>query len=272
MRMSARGFGAASHRGRAPASRGALSRPRAARDVYMPQQSGRGVGLRERAIGPAGRASGSVLDTVRRLPLEVPALIARGAAALGRTSEAVISRAQRLPAAVPMVRQAVRPILTGRVDDWRAEYAYTAGVQAFIYGFPYIYNAQIRRDWVTRPRNPALVPYAAVNQFWHASQLMDETYRDGGCPNNDTLYSVAWLDLSDGPLVLSHPDMGDRYFTFELVGFTSNIFDYVGKRTTGNKAADFAIVGPDWRGRLPSGIRAVTPAPTPWALVLGRTL
>jgi hypothetical protein len=49
---------------------------------------------------------------------------------------------------------------TGAVDDWRVEYAYTAGVQTFIYGFPYVYNVQLRRDWVTNPRDPAFVPYA----------------------------------------------------------------------------------------------------------------
>jgi hypothetical protein len=30
----------------------------------------------------------------------------------------------------------------------------TAGVQAFIHGFPYICNAQLRHDWVTKRRDP----------------------------------------------------------------------------------------------------------------------
>jgi hypothetical protein len=37
--------------------------------------------------------------------------------------------------------------------DWKAEYAYTTGMQAFIYGFPYVYNAKLRHDWVTQARN-----------------------------------------------------------------------------------------------------------------------
>jgi len=114
--------------------------------------------------------------------------------------------------------------------DWRAEYAYTAGVQAFIYGSPNIYNAKTRRDWVTRELDPTVVPDAAVNQFWHASRLIDATYRGGGCPSTDFLYSLAWLDLSDGPIIRSHPQMGQRYFTFQLAGFTSDNFDYVGQR------------------------------------------
>ncbi|MEW2416926.1 DUF1254 domain-containing protein [Streptomyces sp. NPDC046866] len=169
-------------------------------------------------------------------------------------------------------RNSVLPFLRGRLQDWQGEYAYTLAVQGFVYGFPYLYNAKLRHDWVTRPRDPAHVPYAAVNQFWHAGSLMDATYRQGGSPNNDTLYSIAWVDLSDGPVILSHPEMGERYFTFQLAAVTSDNFDYVGARTTGSAAGDFALVGPDWSGRLPSGVRPVSPAPTPWIIVLGRTL
>ena len=156
--------------------------------------------------------------------------------------------------------------------DWKTEYAYTTGMQAFIYGFPYIYNAKLRHDWVTQARDPSVVPYAAVNHFWHAARVMDATYRDGGCPNNDTLYSLAWLDLGGEPVILSHPDMAGRYFTFELMGFTSDNFNYVGQRTTGPEAGHFAICGPGWHGDLPPGVQATRPAPTRWVLLLGRTL
>jgi hypothetical protein len=157
-------------------------------------------------------------------------------------------------------------------SDWKAEYAYTTGMQAFIYGFPYMYNAQLRHDWVTSKRDPDVIPYAAVDHFWHAARLIDASYRDGGCPNNDTLYSLAWLDLGEEPVILSHPDMGDRYFTFELMGFTSDTYDYVGQRVTGTDAGHFAISGPGWQGKLPPGVRSVRPAPTPWILIMGRVL
>jgi hypothetical protein len=44
----------------------------------------------------------------------------------------------------------------------------TTGVQAFVHGFAYVYNAQLPHEWVTDPRNPVHVPYAAVNTFWRA--------------------------------------------------------------------------------------------------------
>lgn len=233
---------------------------------------------RAAASKTAGKAAGAMFDAAQHLP-GVPALTARltppqgrAVAEVIRRPEAVLHRARQLPTAAMMLREAVAPILTGKVDDWRTEYAYTAGVQAFIYGFPYIYNAKLRHDWVTRPRDPAVIPYAAVNHFWHASKLIDASYTDGGCPSNDTLYSVAWVDLSREPVILSHPSMASRYFTFELTAFTSDNFDYVGQRTTGKAAGHFAITGPGWKGRLPAGVRKVQPSPTPWILVLGRTL
>jgi hypothetical protein len=157
--------------------------------------------------------------------------------------------------------------------DWRAEYAYALGLQAFIYGFPYIYMAQLRHNWTTQPRNPELIPYMAVDHFWHASNVLDATYQDGGSPNNDTMYSVAWVDVTDEPVILSHPDIpDDRYFTFEISAVHSDNFAYVGRRTTGNKAGNYAIIGPGWEGQLPDGVTALPQAPTPWVMILGRTL
>jgi hypothetical protein len=80
------------------------------------------------------------------------------------------------------------------------------------------------------------------------------------------------VNLHNEPVILSHPDMGDRYFAFELMGITSDNFDYIGQRSTGSEAGHFAIVGPDWSGKLPDGVRRVATAPSPWILILGRTL
>lgn len=174
-------------------------------------------------------------------------------------------------AQTPITHPETTPAPPTNKPDWRAEYAYTAGVQAFIYGFPYIYNAKTRHAWATSTQDPAVVPHGAVNEFWHASRLMDASYRGGGCPSTDSLYSMAWVDLGDEPFILSHPDMGERYFTFQLASFTSDNFGYIGQRTTGPGAGDFAIVGPHWDGELPPGVQRVQSSPTPWALVLGRT-
>jgi len=157
-------------------------------------------------------------------------------------------------------------------DDWRETYAYTLGTQAFVYGFPWVFLPQIRYDWVTQPRNPEWIPYLPLNQFWNSAELATAAYRDGGSPNNDTLYSIAVLNLAKEPLILSVPDVGERYYTFEMASFDSDNFAYVGTRTTGNKAGHYAIVGPNWKGTLPEGIVALPASRTDSALVFGRTL
>ncbi|MET8560179.1 hypothetical protein ABZV75_06045 [Streptomyces flaveolus] len=61
--------------------------------------------------------------------------VARAAGRVALHPRATIDRVRHLPTMVPALGQVVKPILTGRRDDWRAEYAYTLGEQAFVYGF-----------------------------------------------------------------------------------------------------------------------------------------
>lgn len=159
------------------------------------------------------------------------------------------------------------------LTTWRADYAYALGLQAYIFCFPWLRMAQLRWDWVNVPKpEGAITPYAPLNHFANLRRLVTAEFRQGGALNNDTLYSFAWVDLGKGPLILSHPDMGDRYFCFEIAQMSSDNFAYVGKRTTGGAEGHFAIVGPGWSGRLPDDVVALPPSPTSTALIFGRTL
>lgn len=228
---------------------------------------------------PSEATINSTGERLRQQVTGVASTIGRAAVATGRATadavrhpKATAGHARRTSHALPLMWQSVKPVLTGHVTDWRREYAYTLGEQAFVYGFPYIYNAGLRHRWVARQPDDEMTPYAPVNHFWHARKLFDASDRQGLSPNNDTLYSFAWVDLSEEPVVLSHPDMGDRYFTFELVGITSDNYDYVGGRATGPHAGDFALIGPGWTGNLPDGVRRTATAPSPWIVIVGRTL
>jgi hypothetical protein len=118
---------------------------------------------------------------------------------------------------------------THNKTEWREDYAYSLGVQAYIFSFPWVFLPKIQYQWVVvPPKNPALTPNMPLNQWWHARNIITSDYRDGGAPNNDTLYSAAWLDVGKEPIILSHGDMGDRYFTFEIASMNSDNFAYVG--------------------------------------------
>lgn len=156
--------------------------------------------------------------------------------------------------------------------NWRENYAYSLGIQAYIFAFPWSYNSELRWQWTTQSIDPANIPYAPQNQFWHARTLTGSDYRNGGTPNNDTLYSVAWLNLKKEPLILSVPDVGNRYYVMQMASMDSDNFAYIGSRTTGPDAGNYLITGPGWQGKTPEGVKRLPPSRTDVAMILGRTL
>jgi hypothetical protein len=170
---------------------------------------------------------------------------------------------------VPMTSFAQQPTKTGgqSLTDWREQYAYTLGMQAYIYAFPWAYMPGAYWLWL----GPDDADRKA-NRFVHARKLSDASMKDGGAPNNDTLYSRAAIYLQDEPIILSVPEIRDRYFTMEIADFMGDNFAYVGVRTTGTQAGDYAIVGPGWKGTLPAGVKLLPASPTSWGFILGRTM
>ncbi|RLA58446.1 MAG: DUF1254 domain-containing protein [Gammaproteobacteria bacterium] len=156
--------------------------------------------------------------------------------------------------------------------SWREQYAYSVGMAAYPYTLPYLFNSQLRWMWTNLKRDPERFPYAAINHFYHAPKLTDASYRDGGGPNNDTVYSEAWIYVGDEPIIFTHPDMGDRNFSFHFTSYSSDLIDVVSQRATGADAGHFAMVPPGFEGELPAGVRRLEIATTPWILVLGRTM
>src|SRR5262245_6607217 len=76
---------------------------------------------------------------------------------------------------------------------------------AWVFGMPLVYiEKQI--DALTHVMKPE-GHFAPINQFAHYREFPDASNRTIVGLNVDTLYSLAQLDLSQGPIVLSVPDM-----------------------------------------------------------------
>jgi hypothetical protein len=89
--------------------------------------------------------------------------------------------------------------------------------------------------------------------------------------NHDTLLTVGWLDLSQGPQVLHVPDFSGRYYSVQFTDPFDTDFAYVGTRVTGTQAGDYLITGPGWQGVVPNSMKQIS-APDNSVLVLGRVL
>jgi hypothetical protein len=111
-----------------------------------------------------------------------------------------------------------------------------------------------------------------VNQFTHTHRKLGPDDREVVSPNNDTVYSNAWLDLSKGPVLVDTPDMGERYWVLGLLDAWTNPFAYVGRRTTGNRRQCTLVHGPDWKGEVPAGVTNVIAAPGQDVWIIGRIL
>ena len=107
-----------------------------------------------------------------------------------------------------------------------------------------------------------------VNTFQHQRALITAKGQFVTTPNNDTLYSQAWLNLENGPVTIGVPASGSRYYCVPLMDMYSNNFAIVGTRTSGSSARTFTVVGPHDTSNIPMAIRA----PTNWVWILGRTL
>jgi hypothetical protein len=134
----------------------------------------------------------------------------------------------------------------------------TPADRAVLFGFaPYEF---------ARLRNQAQLRYP-LNQINHRRTLSDHSARAITTPNNDTLYSSAWIDLSSGPMILELPPSGDRYLSIMLLDPMSDNFEILGSRTTGNSGGRFLFAGPSWSGNPPLGVRVVRcPVDDAWLL------
>jgi hypothetical protein len=140
---------------------------------------------------------------------------------------------------------------------------------AYIYGYPLILMEATRAK-VTNVPMATNMGAAPTNQFSNIRTFPDSSFTDVVSPNADTLYSSAFLDLTNGPIVLSVPDTHGRYYLMPMLDAWTNVFASPGKRTTGTGKGDFAITGPGWAGTLPAGVKEIK-APTAMVWIIGRT-
>jgi len=129
------------------------------------------------------------------------------------------------------------------------EEARAIALEAYVFGFAMVENYKSIFGFCLYPKSPV---YSGFNKYQHNRKLYDPDFTLVVSPNNDTLYSTTFADLRTEPLVISVPPTGDRYFVIQLVDGSSDNLAYIGTRVTGREGGNFVLVGPNFKGTLPT--------------------
>ena len=157
--------------------------------------------------------------------------------------------------------------------------AFAIGVDAYVYFYSLVTMDVTRKQFTNF--EPGKVPgRGPMNVFNNVPTYPPADDRGVVRPNFDTLYSVAYLDMTKEPVVVSVPDTNVRYYLLPMLDMWSDVFASPGWRTTGTQAGSFLVTPPGWRPdlrerfidefKLPAGTQRVD-APTPIVWIIGRT-
>ena len=110
-------------------------------------------------------------------------------------------------------------------DDLR-----TLSYEAALYFYPLVMDVT-RRQAINTPAGTK-ARFGPPNEFQHFRAFPPADLRAVVRPNFDALYSIAWLDLTAGPVILHAPDTDDRYYLLPLLDMWTDVFATPGKRVS----------------------------------------
>jgi hypothetical protein len=143
--------------------------------------------------------------------------------------------------------------------------------EAYIFGLPLVETYRGMWFCAIDKRSPK---YTGFNKFRHTRRLCTPQDTEVTVPNNDTLFSVASLDLRREPVVISVPKVMDLCgYMLWMVDMTTKNLPYISTVATGNNAGDYIIVGPGYTGYLPARrFDGVIVTRSYFVVVIGRTM
>ena len=142
-------------------------------------------------------------------------------------------------------------------------------VDAYVYFYPLV-TMDLTRKQSTNIEAGKEFGKGPMNTFTNVPAYPPGDYKGVVRVNFDTLYSIAWLDMTVEPMVVSAPDTGGRFYLLPMLDMWTDVFASPGWRTTGTEAANYLVTPPGWSGAAPEGVTRIR-APTPFVWIIGRT-
>lgn len=150
-----------------------------------------------------------------------------------------------------MAAEGVRHPYIGDAVPADAEVTHTVH-DALVYLYPLI-EMERSRQILTNVSAADDNGYAPVNQFGHRCIYPDAGFRSITYPDVDMFYSSAFLDLQNGPMVVSMPDEMGRYYQLSFLDAWGRSFSMV----SSSGMANYVITGSGWRGELPRNMKQI---------------
>ena len=157
--------------------------------------------------------------------------------------------------------------------------AHAIAVDGYLYFYPLV-TMDLTRKQSTNIEPGKEVGKGPMNVFTNVPEYPPANYKTVVRVNFDTLYSIAWLDLTKQPMIVSVPSTDGRYYLLPMLDMWTDVFASPGWRTTGTQAGNFLVTPPGWRSdlrdrfveefKLPKDTRRIE-APTPFVWIIGRT-
>jgi hypothetical protein len=164
---------------------------------------------------------------------------------------------------------------TANTTSLTEDEARSIAVDAYVYFYSLVTMDVTRKQMTNLPPGEKM-GFGPMNMFVNVPAYPPADMKAVVRTNFDTLYSIAWLDLTSEPLIVSVPDTDGRYYLLPMLDMWTDVFASPGWRTTGTQAARFLVMPPAANREqlkqhaLPENMRVID-APTAYVWIIGRT-
>ncbi|MDM0070444.1 DUF1254 domain-containing protein [Variovorax sp. J31P207] len=174
----------------------------------------------------------------------------------------------------PLQALAMAPAVPGPDPEARLsdDYVRLVARDAYFWAWP-IVNVYNRRVALGRLPHPMLLggvlPAGPANSLTMLTDYVDPAGRAVACPNHDLVCGSGIVALDQSPVVLQVPDFGDRFWVVQVLDSRTDSIAELG-RMYGSPPGFYLLVGPNWVGTVPPGIRRVFVSQTRTGVVIPR--